>query len=152
MILRLHQDRLAIAHNPSDALADEPAARQLLRRWTNHWDRHGIGYWAIQERTGPDVVGFCGIKIMTMHGRSVANLFYRLDPAYWGRGLAAEAASIAVDRAGAHSARPIVARVRPENHASARVAVKAGLVRVPDLDTHGEDGPDHVYAAGWPEP
>ena len=39
----------------------------------------------------------------------------------------------------------LVARVRPGNLASARVAAKAGLVRAADLDTAGEDGPDHIW-------
>ena len=39
----------------------------------------------------------------------------------------------------------LVARVRPGNLASARVAAKAGLVRAADLDTTGEDGPDHIW-------
>jgi hypothetical protein len=34
VVLRLHQDPLAVAHNPGDALADRPAAQQLLQRWS----------------------------------------------------------------------------------------------------------------------
>jgi hypothetical protein len=42
----------------------------------------------------------------------------------------------------------VVARVRPLNVASQKVAVNAGLARAPSLDTAGEDGPDWVYASG----
>jgi hypothetical protein len=47
VVLRLHQDPLAVAHNPGDALADRPAAQRLLQRWSEHWVRHGVGYWAV---------------------------------------------------------------------------------------------------------
>jgi len=44
---------------------------------------------------------------------------------------------------------PIVARLRPANGASHGVAARAGLHRMPELDTPGEDGPDWIYAATW---
>jgi RimJ/RimL family protein N-acetyltransferase len=42
------------------------------------------------------VVGFAGIKRMELRGRPVLNLFYRLDPAVWGGGIATEAAGAVV--------------------------------------------------------
>ena len=36
--LRLHQDPLAVANNPGDALADRAAAQRLLQRWSD-WAR-----------------------------------------------------------------------------------------------------------------
>jgi RimJ/RimL family protein N-acetyltransferase len=45
---------------------------------------------------------------------------------------------------------PVIARVRPANHTSARVALKAGLVRTAELDNLGQDGPDWIFASpGW---
>lgn len=150
-VLRLHRDPLAIAHNPSDRLTDEAEARDLLGRWIRHWEDRGIGYWVVSQREQPNVLGFCGVKAMTLHGRPVANLLYRLDPDYWGRGVASEAASAAVTRALRHwPDRPVIARIRPDNQASARVAIKSGLIRAPELDTHGEDGTDHIYTTTKP--
>lgn len=41
-------------------------------------------------------------------------------------------------------------RLEPANPASARVAVRAGLVRAPELDADGDDGPDHLStSARW---
>jgi RimJ/RimL family protein N-acetyltransferase len=40
---------------------------------------------------------------------------------------------------------PVIARVRPANVASARVAERAGLVRAEHLDTDGADGPDLIF-------
>jgi ribosomal-protein-alanine N-acetyltransferase len=145
-IQRIHEDPAAVAHNPSDALVGRDAAEDLLRRWQDRWRTDGVGYWSVTGRTDPTVLGFCGVKPMRLSDAPVLNLFYRFDPAAWGRGIATEAALAVVDWV--TRVRPqqkLIARIRPENTASARVAAKAGLVRAPELDTHGEDGPDHIW-------
>lgn len=42
---------------------------------------------------------------------------------------------------------PLIARIRPANVASQRVAVCAGLSRSQHLDTQGYDGFDWIYVA-----
>jgi len=150
-VLRIHQAPEAVAHNPSDAIEDQAGAERLLQRWIDHWRRNALGYWAVSWSDDPSVFGFCGIKVMSLRDRPVANLFYRFDPCVWGRGVASEAASVVVDWAVARSpALPVIARVRPDNVASARVATKAGLSRVRGLDTLGEDGLDQIFVSpGW---
>lgn len=144
----MHQDPLATAHNPADALEDEREAQQLVRRWMKHWEDHGIGYEIVSWREDVAILGVCGVKVMTLDGRPVLNLLYRLHPVAWGRGVASEAASAVVQRALRHrSGLPVVARVRPDNHSSARVALAAGLIRAEHLDTRGEDGPEHLYVS-----
>jgi RimJ/RimL family protein N-acetyltransferase len=151
VVLRLHQNPLTVAHNPSDALADRPAAQRLLQRRIDHWVRHGAGYWAVSWRDDPEVPGFCGVKVMTLRGRPVSNLFYRLDPCAWGQGVGSEAAAAVVEWCRqVHPGAPVIARVRPANHTSARVALKAGLARAAEFDSIGEDGPDWIFASpGW---
>lgn len=147
-VLRLHQDPRATWHNPADVLEDETAAHQLVGRWIQHWDEHAIGYWMLSWRDEAAVLGVCGVKVMTVGGREVFNLLYRLHPAAWGQGVASEAAASVVERALRHpSGRPVIARVRPDNHASVRVALSSGLLRAEHLDTEGEDGAEHVFTA-----
>jgi len=146
VVRRIHQDPAAVAHNPSDALAGRDAAEDLLRLWQIRWQRDGVGYWVVTGRTDPAVLGFCGVKPMRLAEAAVLNLFYRFDPATWGRGIATEAVTAVVGWVS--RMRPdqqLVARIRPGNAGSARVAAKAGLVRAPHLDTEGEDGPDHIW-------
>jgi len=146
-VLALHHDPRAVAHNPGDRLEDLPAAHALVERWVQHWHQHGTGYSLLSWHGDRTVLGVCGAKLMTLHGTPVLNLLYRLDPSVWGRGVATEAATAVVGRARRHRlALPVVARVRPANRASARVALAAGLRRAPELDTRGEDGPDELYA------
>ncbi|WP_089157828.1 GNAT family N-acetyltransferase [Micromonospora sp. NBS 11-29] len=147
----LHTDPRACAHNPADLLRDRAEAQERFRRWDGHWQRHGFGYWVVcrDDRR----LGFCGLKVMRLHERDVLNLFYRLDPAAWGAGVAGEAATAVVRWAAAHRPGvPVAARIRPANIASRRVAERAGLRRAAHLDVTGEDGPDHIFVTDGPQP
>jgi len=152
-IYRIHRDPRACAYNPSDMLATRIDAEDLYLRWDEHWNRHGFGYWGIRWRGDhrPEaILGFCGFKLMRLSNRDVLNLFYRLDPAVWGDGVATEAAAAVVAWAMSHGpGHPVIARVRPDNVASTRVATRAGLSRAEHLDTHGEDGLDWIYTKNW---
>ena len=146
-ILRLHRDPVACAHNPADMITTRAEAIERYHRWDEHWTEHGFGYWVVCNRNG-DLLGFCGLKTMRLHERPVLNLFYRLDPAAWGNGIATEAATAVVAWAAEHApGTPVAARVRPANVASARVAARAGLHRTPHLDVDGEDALDWIFTS-----
>lgn len=151
-VLALHHDPRAVAHNPSDALGDAAEAAALFARWDEHWRLYGFGYWMVRRaRDDGTPIGVCGIKRMDLAGRTVLNLMYRFAPSAWGQGFAGEAAAAVVAWAGAgQPATPLVARVRPENTASHRVATRIGLIRAPHLDGPGYDGPDQIYVSFWP--
>jgi len=101
----------------------------------------------VRRHEVPAPLGFCGLKELRFDERPILNLFYRFAPAAWGNGYATEAATSVVGWAAAHQPdRPVLARVRPDNTASHRVAVRAGLVRAPHLDRAGFDGLDWIYA------
>ena len=155
-ILDVHRDPLACLHNPGDRLRTRSEALERLHHWTAHWDRHGFGYWTVltaPASSPPALVGFCGLKIMPLLGEPALNLFYRLAPTAWHQGYATEAAAAAVAWAAQHRPDlPLVARVRPGNLASQRVATRIGLHRAPHLDHGGEDGPDLLYQAARPQP
>lgn len=149
-ILAVHADPLACAHNPSDALGSLADAERLFAHWDDHWQRTGFGYWVVRRRDVPAPLGFCGLKEMRLDDHPVLNLFYRFAPTVWGNGYATEAATSVVGWAAANRARrAVVARVRPGNAASHRVALRAGLVRAPHLDRMGTDGLDWIYVTPW---
>ncbi|HEY9410080.1 MAG TPA: GNAT family N-acetyltransferase [Jiangellaceae bacterium] len=151
-VFALHHEPRAVAHNPSDALADGDEAAALLARWDEHWRRYGFGYWMVRRAHDDGTpIGICGIKRMELGGRTVLNLLYRFAPSVWGQGFAGKAAAAVVAWAGArYPATPLIARVRPENTASHQVASRIGLVRAPHLDGPGYDGPDQIYVSFWP--
>jgi len=145
-VLALLGDPATTAHNPSDALRTPAEAAELVEWWQAQWEA-GLGYWIVRLLDDGRAVGVCGAKAAEPEGRRVWNLLWRFAPEAWGHGYAREAAAEAVRCAfAADPARPVIARVRPENRASARVASAIGLERRPDLDLAGEDGPDEVWA------
>jgi ribosomal-protein-alanine N-acetyltransferase len=137
-------DPWTTAHNPSDAIARPDDARELVARWLRQWEA-GLGYWIVEHDGRP--IGVCGVKAVELAGLPVWNLLYRFAPEAWGHGYAREAAAEAIRAATEQDAtRPVIARVRPANRASARVAAAVGLERRPDLDLDGDDGPDEIWA------
>jgi [ribosomal protein S5]-alanine N-acetyltransferase len=152
-IFSIQSDKRACAHNPSDALATRDEAHQLFRRWDEHWRRFGFGYWVVRRRGSNAPIGFCGIKVMRFNEAEVVNLFYRFDPAVWGSGLATEAASAVISWAAENIPdRALIARIRPQNVASQRVAINVGLARAEHRDTPGEDGIDWIFVPSWQPP
>ncbi|NGQ94694.1 GNAT family N-acetyltransferase [Brevibacillus sp. SYP-B805] len=145
-IFAIHAHPETNQHNPAGPMKDLSEAQQRLSRWMEDWSVHGIGYWCISTRNDPQVIGVSGVRVMEWSGRQVLNLYYRYVPDAWGKGYATEAAKEAVKAANRHlPALPVVARTRPTNISSMRVAERAGLVRRPELDTA-----EHVvYAIGW---
>ncbi len=150
-IFEIQGDPRACFHNPSDRLSQREEAEELYRRWDEQWERCGYGYWVV-HRHGSDVqLGFCGVKPMELNGLTVLNLFYRFDSSAWGKGFASEAAIAVAGWASRQVPElPLIARVRPGNVASQRVATRAGLIRAEHLDTTGEDGVDWIFAAHLP--
>jgi len=146
-VLEILSDPRTVEHNPSDRVGDLDQAVDLVRRWRSQWERYGFGYWCLREPADHAVVGYCGVKTVRFRGQEALNLVYRLAPQAWGRGLATEAASAVVTWSVEHVPhRRIIARVRPDNQPSQRVATKAGLHRARELDEEGYDGLDLIFA------
>jgi RimJ/RimL family protein N-acetyltransferase len=147
-VFAILSDPLTVEHNRSDRLEDRGEAAELVARWDRHWEEHGFGYWCVRESGSDRIIGYAGVKWMLMRGRPVLNLVYRFVPDVWGRGLATEAASAVVSRAmDEMPAQTIVARVRPDNRSSQKVALKAGLQRDASMDCQGEDGLDWAFTS-----
>jgi [ribosomal protein S5]-alanine N-acetyltransferase len=147
-IFAITADPRTTLHNPSDAIVTRRDARELYRRWNEQWDRYNFGYWVVRRHHNDLTLGFCGLKVMPFKAGWALNLFYRLTPSAWGHGIASEAATAAVDWAERNApAWIVIARVRPTNFASQRVALTAGLIRAPHLDGDGFDGVDWVYVS-----
>jgi RimJ/RimL family protein N-acetyltransferase len=120
---------------PNRPLRREETA-DLLDRIVRHWDEHGFGLWAVVPRgEGADCVGFAGLAIPSFLPvvLPAVEVGWRLAPAWWGRGLATEAARASIDfgfeRLGLHS---IVSIIDARNDRSLRVAEKLGMRPGPD--------------------
>lgn len=143
LVHELHSDPMTNAHNPFGASPDLNASAEMLETWLQHQMDHGFGYELAFE--GTQLSGICGARRDLWRDMPVINLYWRLLPDYWGKGLAGNLGQHALDIAHSvtHPADElIVARMLPGNVASVRVAEKLGLTRRSDLD--GE-----AYGAHW---
>lgn len=93
-----------------------------------NYAKRGYGMFAVEERASAQVIGFCGI--VHPGGQAEPEIKYAFLRSHWGLGLATEAVTALV-RYGAdvHGLRHIIATTAPENVASHRVLLKAGMER-----------------------
>jgi ribosomal-protein-alanine N-acetyltransferase len=131
----VHADPRTWEHRPELRHRTPAESERQLVHWLGHWLEHGYGYWTV-ERDGR-AIGFGGLMLLPAWrgGEDVLNLYYRFEPQAWGRGYATETARAALELAARELPGPlVVARIRPNNDSSVRVAERAGMVRRADLD------------------
>lgn len=147
-ILGILSNPLVVQHNPSDVVTELEDVEALVRQWLGHWERHGFGNCCVLEKRTGRLIGNCGVRYMTIHGDRVLNLMYRFHPSTWGHGYATEAATALLHWA--QESLPtelVVARIRPMNLASQRVATRIGLRRDAAYDHEGLDGVDWAFTS-----
>lgn len=104
----------------------------------------GIGYWIGVERVGERTVGWFGLRPLA-HSPLEVELGYRLDPEFWGRGLATEAAIALVEHAfDSAGVQRVFATTMVANVGSWKVMEKAGLMH---HRTWFYGGPDPIPGA-----
>lgn len=129
----LNSDPRVLRFVPDAQLFDVEQARQIL---IDHpiadYQKHGFGRGACILKSTGQQIGFAGLKYLEEFGE--VDVAYRLLPAYWGQGLATEAALASV-RYGFDKLRlkRIIGLAMPENAASIRVLEKAGLHYVEEV-------------------
>jgi RimJ/RimL family protein N-acetyltransferase len=137
-------DLLAIFGDPGVMAAFEsaPLDRDATGRWLErnlaHQRDHGYGLFAVCPKGSGRLIGDCGLEWLELAGEQVAELGYDLRRDRWNRGFATEAACAVRDWAfGTLGLPKLVSLVRVGNAASARVAEKAGMTKVAELEREG---------------
>jgi len=106
---------------------------ELLARIERHWDEHGFGLWAVEERGR--LIGFAGLAIPSFLPSVLpaVEVGWRLARSAWGRGLATEAGHASLAHAWeVLKLQRVLSIVDPANTASMRVAQKLGMRRAAD--------------------
>ena len=145
---RLTAERLTDAHLPElrrmdqDALfmawlggvRDSEGTVAYLQWNLEHWAEYGFGLWMLRDATTGAVVGRAVLRHLDVEGVDEVEVGYGFVPEVWGRGLATEVARACV-RLGLDRLRigSLVAITLPDNAASQRVMLKAGLVYERDI-------------------
>jgi RimJ/RimL family protein N-acetyltransferase len=120
------------------AATTEPAETDAaMARWEGHWERHGFGLLAAEDRGTRTLVGRGGVQYHRAwpHDPEVG---WAVDPEWWGRGIASEMGAAFVEWAHGELGFPrLVSITVEENLASRRVMEKLGfafLTTVPGSD------------------
>lgn len=108
-------------------------------------DREGLpSQFALIPRSNQELIGYCGFFLQTVDGADELEIAYRLDPAYWGQGLATEAARAVRDHAFDNlELSHVISLIHPDNIASLRVAEKNGMI--PEKETIFRGFPATVF-------
>ncbi len=103
--------------------------------------------FALVLRENGRLLGYCGFFRQVVDGLNETEIGYRLDPDYWNRGLATEAARAVRDYAFEVMKLPrVISLIHPENHVSRRVAEKNGMTLEKMTVFHGF--PAQVFFCG----
>jgi RimJ/RimL family protein N-acetyltransferase len=126
----------------------------FLSRIAEHWERWGYGLWAVEYKTDRQFIGFMGFGHHRLFPDEV-EIGWRLDPRYWGRGLATEGALTALDAGWSdYEFKSVISIIHAENTASRRVAEKLGMaISLESEYDHPETGrpiPTVIYRARRP--
>ena len=128
----------------SDGVESQTAARERLAGYQRSYVERGFGKWAVEEKAGGRVIGYCGFGVEVFDGEASPELGFRLFPEFWGLGLATEAALACERHAFTRLGfRRYLGFAHPENVGSLRVLEKLGMRLIGDRSFHG--GPVVVY-------
>jgi RimJ/RimL family protein N-acetyltransferase len=104
---------------------DRGLAWRHLAFLIGHWQLRGYGTWALEERETGTLVGWTGFA--EPEGWPGFELAWGLARRFWGRGYATEGARAALAHAFTVLDKDrVISLIRPENHASIRVAERLG--------------------------
>lgn len=131
-------------------IPDAPRTRQEAQEELE-WHMHGhpknpkLGLWATIHKPTGKFIGRCGLLPWTIDGANEIEVAYTIARAYWGQGLATEAAQAIREHAfdNLNLAR-LICLIDSENGASQRVAEKIGMSF--EQESRDEYGPFLVYA------
>jgi len=107
-------------------LSDDDVKRVLARHIETQGS-YGVQYWPVFLVPAGELAGCCGLRPYD-HANAIYEFGVHLRPAYWGRGLAQEAASAVMDYAfGGLGASALFAGHHPGNNASRHLLNKLGF-------------------------
>ncbi|MCA9784227.1 MAG: GNAT family N-acetyltransferase [Calditrichaeota bacterium] len=119
----------------------KPIAHDECVRWLGvtraNYEARGYGMFAVEEKGALGVIGFCGL--VHPGGQPEPEVKYAYRRSHWGRGIATEVV-VGLIRfcAREFGIRHLIATTAPENTASHRVLLKAGLTQ--GLQRQEDDG------------
>jgi RimJ/RimL family protein N-acetyltransferase len=103
-------------------------------------EKQGFSLWAVELTKTGEFLGYCGLVAQNMGGRAELELAFEFAKSHWHKGFATEAATEVRDWAFAHlNSNRIISIIDPSNIAAIRVAEKAGMRYVRNVEYAGKD-------------
>jgi len=128
---------------------NEKEIRTWIERQLSRYERDGLGPYACVWRDTNEFAGQCGLSLQELDGGLVEEIGYLTVPAFWGRGVAAEAAAFWRDFGfGEIGLKTICSLINVHNTPSQRVAEKIGMAR--GREFMRADRPHYVYSVDAP--
>lgn len=144
-LFALYRDPEIRRYFPDGTLTYEETKEELEWFLNGHPEYPEIGLWATIHKESGRFIGRCGLLPWTIDQRAEVEVAYLLDKAYWGQGLATEAAQAIVQYAfeQLHLTR-LICMMYPENQASVNVAYKMGMALEKEMED--ESGRFLIYS------
>jgi ribosomal-protein-alanine N-acetyltransferase len=131
----LNEDQV-LRYFPRPDPPDLARVQRLIAGQLEHWDEHGLGWWAVDCRTTGELIGWNGLQYLPETDE--VEVAYLLGKAHWGQGLATEGALSSLRYGfGSLGLGSIVGIVHPGNIASRRVLEKIGMTLVDEAEYFG---------------
>jgi ribosomal-protein-alanine N-acetyltransferase len=107
---------------------DKETVRERMESWIISYEEQGFGLLALTLKENGKLLGFCGLMRQVVDGESYIELGYRLDSAFWGQGIASEAAKTVRDFAFKQlGLTHLISIIHVDNLASKKVAQNIGM-------------------------
>jgi RimJ/RimL family protein N-acetyltransferase len=119
----------------------------------DHWERHGFGVWAAEDRRSGEVAGWVGPShpVFVPELAAQVEIGWTLRRPFWGRGLASEGGAAAVAAAFEHlDVGELISLVHPANGRSVAVTQRLGMRRARSVRHPGIGLQLDVYALSRP--
>lgn len=135
--------------SPDRTLSREETKEELDWFLNGHPKHPELGLWATVLKENGAFIGRCGLLPWTLDGQDEVEVAYMIAKAYWGRGLASEAARAIRDYAFTQlGLTRLVSFIDPANAASIHVATAMGMAL--EREAADEHGPFLVYSLTRP--
>ncbi|MBS0645832.1 MAG: GNAT family N-acetyltransferase [Verrucomicrobia bacterium] len=112
----------------SGPLTFEQTRDCLQKKILEHYADFGFGLWALIDNATKKLIGCAGLMVQSVDGEDFVELGYRLDPKYWGKGLASEAvAAISQYAFNSLELNQLISIIDPSNIRSLGVVTRLGM-------------------------
>ncbi len=111
---------------------------EFITRLLSIYQKYNFGLYAVIYKETQQLIGYCGLLAWNFEDLEEIEIGYRLATAYWGKGLATEAATSVRNYAWNElNINRLICIIEPENTRSIRVAEKLGMTYEKDAVFYG---------------